>query len=150
MLYYFGPSTFTLLTVYFYPSVPSDRPCFSRTVYFGTDRPLSYERPLWELSTFPLYYFWAVHFYTFIASDRPLIVEWPPTLTHNRPLWLESLSITVPDRLCIMQIACTWLSNLAHIFILPLCLTVYFWKCPLSTASDRPFWSWLYKLLFRN
>ena len=81
----FGPSIFTLL----------DRPLWHfLTVHFIASGPSTL-----TLSDRPLWHFRTVHFDPSIfPKDRPLLVEWPPTLTHDRPLWLKWPSSLAQDR----------------------------------------------------
>ena len=101
----FGPSTLTL----------SDRPLWHfLTVHFDISWPSTLtfsDRPVWHFRT--------VHFDSFgpststlwfIPRDRPLLVEWPSTLTHDRPLWLKRPSTIVLDR----PVWLKWPSSLAQ------------------------------------
>ena len=54
------------------------------TFHFSSFRPSAF-----VLQDRPLSLFWsllAVHFYPLIHPDRPLLVEWPSTSTHDRPI----------------------------------------------------------------
>ena len=127
----FGPSTFTLL----------DRPLWHfLTVHFIASGPSTL-----TLSDRPLWHFWTVHFDPSIfPKDRPLLVEWPPTLTHDRPLWLKRPSTIVLDRPLWLK----WPSSLAQDRPL-LDGPSTFARPSTFTLLDRPLWTWLVQIRVR-
>ena len=90
------------------------------------------------LLNLPVWHFRTVYFDTFGSStfdtlihhkDRPLLVEWPSTFTHDHPLWLKRPSTIVLDRPLLIK----WPSSLPQ--DRPL------WGPSTFTLLDRPLWT---------
>ena len=69
------------------------------------DGPKDFKRPVCESGPEP-----STSTLRFIPRDRPLLVEWPSTLTHDRPLWLKRPFTIVLDRPLWLE----WPSSLAQ------------------------------------
>ena len=71
----------------------------------------------------------------FIPRDRPLLVEWPSTLTHDRPLWLKRPFTIVLDRPLWLE----WPSSLAQDRPLLDGPSTFAWPFTLRTVHFHPF-----------